>query len=467
MERKNKQIVSSEMIRRLSGKLLLYEELPLDAETISQLLKTKLLSKTPAIIKQRYSLVCQRCHNQKPSLFGIIPCAKCKKEHPYCRHCLQMGRILFCEPLYEWTGPKPFWTKHKDPCQWNGRLTNDQSVAAQRIVQAITNKERELLIWAVTGSGKTEMLFPGITKSLQLGLRVCIATPRVDVVRELYPRLHQAFQKIDIEALYGGSEDKIGSAQLIIATTHQLLRYKHAFDVLVIDEIDAFPYDADPALSFAAKRAVKKSGTLIYLTATPRKSDQRKINNRTLAHVFIPRRFHNSPLPVPHLKTSYSLNKQLKNEQLPKVFTNWFVKREQNGLRRQLLIFLPTISLAERLAVKTKQYFAAYGKTIQFVHAEDDDREEKIASFRQKKIDILMTTTILERGVTFPAIDVIVLDAGHDVFNTAALVQIAGRAGRHPADPTGEVLFIHDGKTKAMVEAIHLIKRMNRKAGFK
>lgn len=467
MKQNSKSIISTETIRRLSGKLLLYDDIGLDATTINQLLVRGLLTTTPSIVKQRYHLVCQRCHNEKLSFFGTIPCAKCDKEHLYCRQCIRMGRVLLCEPLYEWTGPKPYWPKHIEPCQWNGQLTPDQSIAANRIVQAITNKERELLIWAVTGAGKTEMLFPGITKSLQLGLRICIATPRVDVVRELYPRLKQAFNNIDIEALYGGSKDKSGSAQLVIATTHQLLRYKFAFDVLVIDEIDAFPYDADPTLPVVTKRSVKPSGTLIYLTATPSKADQRRINNCKLAHVFIPRRFHNYPLPVPRLKSSFSLAKQLNYEQLPRTFKNWFAIRQQKGSKRQLLIFLPTVSLAENLAVKTEKYFASYGKTIQYVHAEDDDRDEKIEQFRQKQIDILMTTTILERGVTFPAIDVVVLDAGHSVFNTAALIQITGRAGRHPADPTGEVLFIHDGKTKAIVEAIRLIKRMNKKAGFK
>ncbi|GAE95069.1 ComF operon protein A [Gracilibacillus boraciitolerans JCM 21714] len=38
------------------------------------------------------------------------------------------------------------------------------------------------------------------------------------------------------------------------------------------------------------------------------------------------------------------------------------------------------------------------------------------------------------------------MDAGHQVFDEAALVQIAGRAGRSPNDPTGNVIFIHQAK---------------------
>lgn len=51
-------------------------------------------------------------------------------------------------------------------------------------------------------------------------------------------------------------------------------------------------------------------------------------------------------------------------------------------------------------------------------------------------------------------------------FDEAAIVQIAGRAGRSPADPTGEVLLFHDGKTNAMVQAIDSICLMNKRGGF-
>src|SRR5699024_7856228 len=141
--------------------------------------------------------------------------------------------------------------------------------AANKIVEHI-KWGKDILVWSVTGSGKTEMVFPGITKALQLGKRVCIATPRADVVRELLPRCQAAFKDVPIHALYGGSKDKYGTAQFMIATTHQLIRYKRAFDVIIIDEVDAFPYHADRSLPFVTKRARRKNGTTIYLTATPR-----------------------------------------------------------------------------------------------------------------------------------------------------------------------------------------------------
>ncbi|AXI10023.1 DNA/RNA helicase [Oceanobacillus zhaokaii] len=453
----------------LSGKLLLRKEIQLQDKNLQQLLKAKLLIQVKSITKRNFVHQCIRCGNQKPSLFATIPCQQCKNTHLYCRKCIEMGRVLECEPLYEWNGKSPIWTRHVTPSSWEGELTAVQQKAAMRIEIAIKNQEKELLCWAVCGSGKTEMLFPGIIEALKLGKRICIATPRADVVRELKPRIQQAFANVAVQALYGGSDEKEATAQLIIATTHQLLRFKDAFDLLIIDEIDAFPFHADPSLPFAANRAKADQSTTLYLTATPRAEHRTRINHKKLAHIFVPIRFHGHPLPIPKMNMVFSLKKDLKNNNPPAAFLNWIRKRQNPS--RQLLIFVPTIRLAEQLQgtlankLLKEQIIPTKNKLL-FVHAEDSDRAEKVNQFRMKELYVLITTTILERGVTFPSVDVAILDAGHVVFDEAALVQIAGRAGRSADDPTGEVIFFHDGKTEAMVQAIKSIKMMNKRGGF-
>ncbi|MFD1038889.1 DEAD/DEAH box helicase [Virgibacillus byunsanensis] len=361
------------------------------------------------------------------------------------------------------------WLHHENPCTWSGELTKAQSQAAQRITNAVINKEKELLCWAVCGAGKTEMLFPGMTEALKQGKRVCIATPRADVVRELLPRIREAFSRVYVQGLYGGSKDNDATAQIIIATTHQLLRFSAAFDLLIIDEIDAFPFHADRSLPFAANRARKPIHTTIYLTATPRPKQRLQIARKKLPHIFVPIRFHGHPLPVPRLKMCLSLQKHLLKHLPPTAFMTWLTNRENKD--RQVLLFVPSIELAEKLRdnlirLLVRESIIKEEDDVITVHAGDKDREEKVQQFRQKRISFLITTTILERGVTFPSVDVVVLDAGHDVFDEAALVQIAGRAGRSPDDPTGEVLFIHDGKTESMVQAVRSIITMNKRGGF-
>lgn len=67
--------------------------------------------------------------------------------------------------------------------------------------------------------------------------------------------------------------------------------------------------------------------------------------------------------------------------------------------------------------------------------------KEKVQKMRKQETLILLTTTILERGVTFPHIDVAVLGAEERIFTESALVQIAGRVGRSVEAPTGDVVF--------------------------
>ncbi|MGP4040737.1 DEAD/DEAH box helicase [Gracilibacillus sp. D59] len=397
---------------------------------------------------------CNRCGNTNQQLFANIACARCDHTHLYCRNCIQTGRVLHCDNLLTWNGSEPSWPTQAQPCQWTGTLTSPQQTAAKAIEQAINNKQKEILTWAVCGSGKTEMLFPAITKAIKERKRICIATPRADVVRELFPRLQQAFPETEIEALYADSPDRTDKGQLIISTTHQLIRYQDAFHVMIIDEIDAFPFHHDKTLPYLTNRACKKDATTIYLTATPRREHKRKIRQKKLPVQFVPIRFHGHPLPIPQLKIEIGLRKKLNRGTEPKALQQFLATRSKS---RQLLLFVPTISLLEKVA---DRYQAIS------VHAEDPDRKEKVEQFRQQKITTLVTTTILERGVTFPSVDVVILDAGHHVFDEAALVQIAGRAGRSPDDPTGEVLFIHQGKTNAMEDAIAQIKMMNKKGNI-
>ena len=77
---------------------------------------------------------------------------------------------------------------------------------------------------------------------------------------------------------------------------------------------------------------------------------------------------------------------------------------------------------------------------------------------RVGELDFLVTTTILERGVTFPGVDVCVVNAHEEEFSREVLVQIAGRVGRTAECPTGEVVYFHNGKTKAMVQAVREIE---------
>ncbi|WP_045518226.1 DEAD/DEAH box helicase [Neobacillus niacini] len=438
----------------LSGKQLLLDDLPFPLDEIQTHYENGYITYRKGIEYSRNKPVCSRCGNKTENWFGQFPCSRCGEICLYCRKCLMMGRISACTPLIGWNGPTPEHHLPNRILEWKGQLSLGQQSASNRVVETVNNM-KELLVWAVCGAGKTEVLFAGIESALVAKKRVCIATPRTDVVLELTPRLKAAFPEINVASLYGGSEDRHLYAPLTIATTHQLLRFYQAFDTVILDEVDAFPYTVEESLQYAAAQARKPESAMIYLTATPNEKWQRECRTGKRAFTTIPARFHRYPLPVPHFNWCGNWQKELKKDKLPANILNWIKARLENN--KQALLFFPHIRLMEKALPGLRKL----APDIEAVHAEDPDRKEKVQKMRNKDIPLLLTTTILERGVTFPNIDVAVIGAEDDIFTECALVQIAGRAGRSKDFPRGIVTFFHYGKTEAMLKARKQIIGMN------
>ncbi|ANB61449.1 DEAD/DEAH box helicase [Anoxybacteroides amylolyticum] len=447
---------SSELLSFLAGRQLLLEELPFSLEQIQAHYENGYVSYQKGVASTEQGHRCMRCGNDVPHLFASFFCARCETVCTYCRKCVTMGRVSECTPLVVSNVP-PERIVYPYPLVWTGTLSKAQQQAADAVVQAIEQRT-ELLIWAVCGAGKTEVLFPGIKRALERGERVCLATPRTDVVLELAPRLKRAFPSVPTIALYGGSEERNKQASLVIATTHQLLRFYRAFDVMIMDEVDAFPYSVEPMLAYAAEKARTETSTLLYLTATPSENWQREIKQNKRAAVTIPARYHGYPLPVPMFEWCGNWRKKVTKGTLPTNVLAWVEKRLDE--KKQAFLFVPHVELLEKVAAILQRL----DRRIVGVHAEDKARKEKVQSFRDGTIPLLVTTTILERGVTVPNIDVAVLGAEDDVFTEGALVQIAGRVGRSAQYPSGDVRFFHFGKTRAMVKAKQHICHMNDEA---
>lgn len=401
---------------------------------------------------------CRRCGSNRLQDRQSNPCS-CGGNCFYCLRCLQMGKIKKCSLLYYLPERNRFSPIKEPVLTWQGQLSVQQAFASKEIELTIkTNQTR--LIWAVAGAGKTEMLFKGIELAIREGKRVCIASPRTDVCLELAPRLKSAFQNVEQLILYGDMEETYSYTQLVIATTHQLMRFREAFDVLIIDEIDAFPFDTDKGLQFAAQKAKKCTGTIIYLSATPNKRMRQDIVQKKLPASILPARYHGYALPEPKAIWTGDWRKAIvKRQKRATIYKE--IKRLLQAHRR-FLLFVPNIELMLELSCYLEEIFPECSFTS--VSSEDEKRKEKVQNMRDGAYQFILTTTILERGVTFQDIDVIVLGAEDRTFTEAALIQIAGRAGRHRDFPTGEVLFLHYGQTKSLKNAIGQIKKMNRLA---
>ncbi len=444
----------------LTGRIWLREHTPFPAEIIDaqiasgQITILKGLDRTTSSFR-KFKHLCNRCENTIQSRFTTFTCAKCEGPCTYCRHCLKMGRVSSCTDLMIWTGEELRYSEDH-VIAWEGVLTQLQQKASNELIES-NELNRSHLISAVCGAGKTEILFEPIHKQLLAGKRICIAAPRVDVILELEPRLREAFPITNIEALYGGIKPGIESAQLILATTHQLYRFRQAFDVIYVDEADAFPYTADITLRKAVKKAAKSFAPIHSVTATPSKKlifEMKKVN----AISTIDRRYHGHPLPVPRYESLWNYSRHIKRGNIPHNLLKWTKQCIQN--EEPFLIFFHTIELME----SAEASFLKLDARIRAVHAAHPERKEHVQALRLKKLPGLLTTTILERGITIPNVQVAVVGAENQTFTSAALIQIGGRVGRSSTYPTGDFVLFHHGIAQAMDDAKREINRLN-KAG--
>lgn len=375
-------------------------------------------------------IVCPRCGNSDPRAFGY------KNGKPYCRKCL---------PFTGKSAEVSAKEVHEPFLKLDYALSEEQAAVSKKLVANFV-RGVDSLVYAVCGAGKTELSYGVIACALSKGLQVGFALPRRDVVIELYERIAAAFPKNKVTAVYGGHSDLL-EGDIVILTTHQLFRYENYFDLLVMDEIDAFPFKGDPTLHAFYERSVK--GWTVLLTATPSKELLSAYSKPGREVVELRTRFHRHPMPVPTFAYVPSFSKAL---YIGKKLRSY--RKE----RRPCLVFVPSKAEAERLFVRLRPFFPRGS----FVHSEDPFREEKIRLFKRRKLDYLVTTSVLERGVTVEGLHVIVADADHEaIYDAATLIQIAGRAGRKASCPSGEVIFLCEKKTPSIDRAIGEIRRSN------
>ncbi|WNC14472.1 DEAD/DEAH box helicase [Brevibacillus brevis] len=434
--------------------------------------------------RRRLDLFCERCGSGRRTM-ELTVCHTCGQGCAYCTACLGMGRSKCCTPYL--LVPAPLLSAGEQvearlaaTLDWNGSYSPAQAVAAEqarRFVAAGRPGLSQFLIWAVCGAGKTELLFPSIAEALSAGGRVLIATPRKDVVLELAPRIQRVFPHARVIAVHGSSPEKWEDAQITIATTHQVMRYYQRFPLVVLDEADAFPYHNNPMLYRAVARAVQRGEKLLYLSATPprylRKSLVVKTTGmlsplfarpmlKSATHVLLPGRYHGHALPVPQVVTVQGLHKRLRTGR-PITALLELVRRCLES-ERQLFLFVPRIEDVDRVVYYLASFFPDAAPSVAGVHAADPMREEKVRAFREKRYRLMVTTTILERGVTIPRSDVAVIGAEAPVFDEASLVQIAGRVGRSADDPAGTVLYLQADRAASPRAAVRQIRRMNQLA---
>ena len=353
----------------------------------------------------------------------------------YCRKCIS----------FKGEGANYLPSKPKEaPIFLSYELSDEQKELSNRLV---SNYESGInsLVYAVCGSGKTEICLSLIEHCVSKGLKVGFAVPRRSVCYELFCRFRNIFRKNRVISVYGGHHKTI-VGDIVCLTTHQLFRYPNYFDLLIMDEIDAFPFKGNVVLQNMFDKAVK--GNYVLLTATPTDQLLKEFSmpGKDLLKLFV--RFHRHPLPVPKIILGNDINLHYK-----------LIKELKRFLddSKQVFIFVPTIDDSIKLCRILRLFF----HKGTYVNSKRNDNEEIIEEFREKKYQYLVTTAVLERGITMKNLQVIVFHADSNVYDDHALVQIAGRVGRKKDAPEGEVIFIGKTKTEYMEKAISDINNAN------
>lgn len=336
-------------------------------------------------------------------------------------------------------------------------LTEAQGQASGEVLEFVQSPAAEALLWAACGAGKTEVCFPAAAWALRQGKAVLFAAPRQDVIHDIAPRLQADFPNYPIQVLTGRVPDKLQAGGLVLATTHQVLRFWHCFNLIFMDEMDAFPYHGSRALEWGLKQALAEGGKILYLTATPTPERIMAAENGEVRLIRLPARHHRKPLPVPAW-----VRPEKRLEPTARSVEQWGKQLELLREAGPVLVFVPKISEVVPWVKGIEQRYPYW--QINGSYSADPDRDPKIKKLQQRYYDVFISTTILERGITLPGIQVAVLEADHPVFDERALVQMAGRVGRASESPGGNVLFIAHKQSKAMKRAIEWIEEQNKQA---
>ena len=371
---------------------------------------------------------CPRCANSDPAYFYL------GSKGWYCRLCVGFHRTLLDQVPDSGVEVNIIDTEYELPFG----LTIAQKNLAERLVGLY--ERYNVLVHAACGAGKTEIMLDFIIDALGKGYRVGWAIPRRAVVLQLAQRLSGYFPRLKVVAVAQGYTQTV-YGDLIICTTHQLFRYYRYFDYLIIDEPDAFPFKGNDLLRNIALSSVRSK--LVFLSATP---DDFVIKHSEVTLELFSRP-HGQPLDIPHVR------------QLPRLLALPALVYLLLRRRGRLLVFLPTIKLAERCYFTFKYFVCCCLLTSQSSH-----KEQTVREFAQSDRMVCFSTTVLERGITIPDIDVLVYRADHPIFDLASLIQMAGRVGRTANSPRGTVNFITYNRCEKVENCTQLLKKMNQSA---
>jgi len=362
-----------------------------------------------------------------PSIDGF-KCNKCKGNNIFDGVCLDC-KAREDEVLY-FIKRKENNKNHTLKMQFE--LSKKQKEASDFFLDHLKNK-KEAFLNAVCGSGKTEIMYETILYALNNQLKVSIVIPRKEIVKELKDRLISVFPDTIIKNIDGENHDD--ECDLLLSTCNQMVNYEKEFDLIILDEADAFPYSSSDYLKRIVRKALNENGLLFKMSATKKeivKEEEFTIN----------RRYHGTDLSMPFFYKDNNVD-ITKSRQFIDIL---------NNTDRKFIIFTESIKRAIKLSDILR---------CEYVSSDRENSREIIEDFKRNNEKILVSTTILERGITIPNLDVIIVNADNEVFNHQTIIQICGRVGRSFKDNKGSIYIFYRRNSIKFELVKRYIRKMN------
>ena len=306
------------------------------------------------------------------------------------------------------------------------------------------------LLQGDVGSGKTVVAGLAMYAVYTAGYQSALMVPTEILAEQHFESLGQLFPELKLALLTGSMKVaerreillaiETGTVDMVIGT-HALIqdsvRY-HRLGLVIVDEQHRF--------GVAQRRILREKGDnpdVLMMTATP--------IPRTLAitafgdmDVSIIDQMPAGRKPI--------ITRWVKHEQL-EVVLDWLKKELTKGA--QAYFISPLIEESEALDLKNaialeeelKTYFADAAR-IALLHGrmKSDEKENIMQDFKDQKIDILVSTTVIEVGVNVPnATIMVMMDA--DRFGLSQLHQLRGRVGR--GDKQSYAILVANPKTES------------------
>ena len=316
----------------------------------------------------------------------------------------------------------------------NFKLTNDQEVAIKIINEDLKSKSRMFrLLQGDVGSGKTIVSMIAAVNCINAGYQTSFMVPT-----EILAKQHFSFAKkylpknIKIEMLTGKSKYadrkkilenlKLGKIDFLIGT-HALFQKKVEYNklgLIIIDEQHKFGVRQRKELS-------EKGGNncdVLVMSATPIPRTMMMTVYGDMDLTLIKEKPKNRKKIVTYSKLEDKISEIIR-----------FVKKEISN-KNQIFWVCPLIEESKKVeqqsVVNKFKYLEKYFKNrIGLIHGSlDKDEKNKILNnFLDRKLDILVSTTVIEVGIDFPNANVIVIENA-DKYGLSQLHQLRGRVGR-------------------------------------